>query len=526
MAEISPRTIGPEGHAAQSGKKVISKCEPSAPALADAVPSRPGSAASSQRPSPPLSASEASMAVVADDSMQQCQPVDAPPSSAGRSDQPEQQQPGLSDVPADLNFLIAGQCGLYGGCTLPRWHKGLCQLDMGGRRAGRAPRRFEAEPAPNPRDVMKRAREEGKMPPLKKRPDPPEPLEPGAQPSKRGRKRKAGSADENADSSGTAAAEAQVGDAAEAKASLGARRSTRSQGAPVWDVEVHACTHTGEAADEGKGAGGGAAAIGGAAVRALLSVGTDGHIALRLGVPPRASRKPTKGALAMLRDFLGKGHGDRTANASFVSREDERKEELTMERGVRWGCLCRGTTLFGGVELRCRRCELTFHSKCERLDYPNAEVGRAQSDACTLLAARLCGLSPGSALASPPARPATRSSPVASPVRTTRTPRPSSLPFPSCPVPPVPRAPLVSPVFPAVLLSRPVHHPSRRIHCSHPTRRSAQKNLPAPPARLSSAQADGRQRHLPLLGLRGTRAPRGPLTRIWREPNQPQMSPR
>ena len=62
---------------------------------------------------------------------------------------------------------------------------------------------------------------------------------------------------------------------------------------------------------------------------------------------------------------------------------DLSREQINEKRGgrqVSWGCLCRGNSAKGGAELECRRCKLTFHEKCERLDYSPAEMDKMQEN--------------------------------------------------------------------------------------------------------------------------------------------------
>ena len=81
-------------------------------------------------------------------------------------------------------------------------------------------------------------------------------------------------------------------------------------------------------------------------------------------------------ALLALRDFLPKGHHDTAANATFKSVESDRLDTLYAAAGITWGCACGGHVGVnsGGVRLTCNGCGLSFHSKCERLDYDRDEL--------------------------------------------------------------------------------------------------------------------------------------------------------
>ena len=125
----------------------------------------------------------------------------------------------------------------------------------------------------------------------------------------------------------------------------------------------------------------------------------DGSVSLRLSVlpVPKPAKKPGAAGLAQLRDFLAQGQRDPFANNSCVSVTIEETQARRGDREVRWGCLCRGNVSKGGVELECGRCNLTFHAKCEKLDY--SCVGSASNPASAApRTPRRQGLEPWSSL--------------------------------------------------------------------------------------------------------------------------------
>lgn len=188
---------------------------------------------------------------------------------------------------------------------------------------------FEAGPAEPPRELVKKARAEGKLPALKKPP-----------PKKR--KRKEPVPEEKAEEPVE-------------KRRIGSRGGTRSQGTVVWKVD--------DDAEDAPPVGVQLAVVGG---------GAGARVQLRL--TPRAQKKPNK-SLAALQDFLGQGHRDPFANDSVASVSCEMNRAARSDLPpIKWGCLCGGNVFKGGAELKCRRCDLTFHAKCERLDYSAAEL--------------------------------------------------------------------------------------------------------------------------------------------------------
>jgi hypothetical protein len=54
------------------------------------------------------------------------------------------------------------------GCTKPMWHSGICTSVLGYRRDQKPVQKYTAEPAPSPRELMRQARNEGRLPPSKK----------------------------------------------------------------------------------------------------------------------------------------------------------------------------------------------------------------------------------------------------------------------------------------------------------------------------------------------------------------------
>ena len=54
------------------------------------------------------------------------------------------------------------------GCTKPVWHSGICTSVLGYRRDQKPVQMYTAEPAPSPRELMRQARNEGRLPPSKK----------------------------------------------------------------------------------------------------------------------------------------------------------------------------------------------------------------------------------------------------------------------------------------------------------------------------------------------------------------------
>ncbi|KOO35483.1 hypothetical protein Ctob_011943 [Chrysochromulina tobinii] len=54
------------------------------------------------------------------------------------------------------------------GCSKPVWHSGICTSVLGYRRDQKPVQMYTAEPAPSPRELMRQARNEGRLPPSKK----------------------------------------------------------------------------------------------------------------------------------------------------------------------------------------------------------------------------------------------------------------------------------------------------------------------------------------------------------------------
>mmetsp|Transcript_24873 Transcript_24873/g.72777 ORF Transcript_24873/g.72777 Transcript_24873/m.72777 type:complete len:385 (-) Transcript_24873:48-1202(-) len=123
-------------------------------------------------------------------------------------------------------------------------------------------------------------------------------------------------------------------------------------------------------------------------VRAALSVSGGGGVSLTLRVccaSPKAAAAAARSnrqsrQLAALQDYLHKGRADKCANESLASVADQIAEKRRGGTAIQWGCVCAGGVLRGGAELQCRSCALTFHSKCERLDYTPAELARFAAD--------------------------------------------------------------------------------------------------------------------------------------------------
>ena len=242
-------------------------------------------------------------------------------------------------------------CGL-GGCCKPAWHSGLCEAVLGSRRGKKPVQAYDAGADLNSRELIKRARDKGRLPPAKvyKKKEPQQ-HEASAQASgpKQPRKRREGGA-----KGSEGGAVKRRAENVEPERKVGCRGGTRSHGAPVWQADAEHKVDP---------------------VSAALTL-ADGRVALRLHVrvlPSASSRGPKE-----LQDFLAKGANDKAANESVSSESWLIAAERTAARGVRWGCLCAGSVLKGGIELTCRRCALTFHAKCERLDYSNAELKRME----------------------------------------------------------------------------------------------------------------------------------------------------
>ena len=265
-------------------------------------------------------------------------------------------------------------CTLIEGCALAAWHPGVCSVWLCSRRERKTVAQYEAAAAPPPRDLAKRAREQGLLGPLKLANRVKQGATSEAQPHvKNGKKRKAEPVEASEEANGEAEAPSKPKRKREPLVydgkRTGARSGTRSHGEPVWALDEPVIESTEPP------------------VSAALDVGSDGRIGLRLAVRSQALAKPTlnKG-VAALRDYLGRGKSDPFANDSCSSVAQEQLAVKRGERDVRWGCVCRGQVAKGGVELVCRRCSLTFHTKCERLDYSAAELRRiVQLDAylCT-----------------------------------------------------------------------------------------------------------------------------------------------
>lgn len=87
-------------------------------------------------------------------------------------------------------------------------------------------------------------------------------------------------------------------------------------------------------------------------------------------------------ALSKLQDFLARGQADPFANRCMASKQAELHDEKHARRGIRWGCKCKGyNTHSRQAKIQCRRCELWFHSSCEKLDYTPEEVRRLAEEA-------------------------------------------------------------------------------------------------------------------------------------------------
>ena len=265
-------------------------------------------------------------------------------------------------------------CTLVEGCALAAWHPGVCSVWLCSRRERKKISTYEAAAAPPPRDLAKKAREQGLIGPLKLANQVKRGASTKAQThGKNGKKRKV----EPEEASGEPEPEAPVKPKRKREPLVydgkrtGARSGTRSHGEPVWAPALD------EAVIESTEP----------PVSAALDVGSDGRVGLRLGVRSKPVAKPTinKG-VAALRDYLGRGKSDPFANDSCSSVAQEQLDVKRGDRVVLWGCVCKGQVAKGGVELVCRRCSHTFHTKCERLDYSAAELQRiVQMDAylCT-----------------------------------------------------------------------------------------------------------------------------------------------
>ena len=253
-------------------------------------------------------------------------------------------------------------CALAPGCTLHAWHTGMCvvALDNDAPRQKREVKKFDAGAAESSRAAIKRAREEGRLPPVKKRAieaiEPQEPKEPKA---KRKKRKKADEEKKKAEEAAAAAEEAAKKAKAEQQRKLGTRGGTRSRGTSnLWDVEV-------------------APQQAPVPVTVALSVGHGGHVELSLKTRPRP--KPSK-QLVALRDYLAKGNGDNAANDLISSVSCELAAKISAQKGIKdWGCICNGSVIKGGMELKCMRCSLYFHAKCERLDYTQAELEKMKT---------------------------------------------------------------------------------------------------------------------------------------------------
>jgi hypothetical protein len=82
-------------------------------------------------------------------------------------------------------------------------------------------------------------------------------------------------------------------------------------------------------------------------------------------------------ALSELQDFLPRGHADPFANRCMASKQAKLHDEVNARRGMQWGCKCKGYKHTSRTaKLQCRRCDLWFHSSCEKLDYTVQELRR------------------------------------------------------------------------------------------------------------------------------------------------------
>jgi len=70
-------------------------------------------------------------------------------------------------LPSGGSALGTHLCG-KDGCTKPMWHSGICTSVLGYRRDQKPVQMYTAEPAPSPRELMRQARNEGRLPPSKK----------------------------------------------------------------------------------------------------------------------------------------------------------------------------------------------------------------------------------------------------------------------------------------------------------------------------------------------------------------------
>ena len=234
-------------------------------------------------------------------------------------------------------------CALATGCTLHAWHKGMCNIVLNKKcREKKQATIWVAADEPQQKKRPRADGEGGGAPKKKKA---------AAPPKRKPRKRKKDKEPDRfePDPPKFAAKKAAPKKAkAAAPARVSARGGTRSSGAPVWDAS----------SEEVK------------PVAAALNVGANGRVELSLTVQKLGGNK----GLAALRDYLGQGSKDPFANASCASVS---AEELCKMRGgkiIQWGCVCKGWVAKGGMELTCNQCHLTFHTKCERLDYTPAEL--------------------------------------------------------------------------------------------------------------------------------------------------------
>ena len=269
-------------------------------------------------------------------------------------------------------------CTMTYGCMLPGWHPGMCctanPLEDAGKRQRKASKPYEIPKDP-PREKVCKLVHEPKAAPDGAAPsslvadgiNDPSMMSTTAKlqrpekkvPQKKRRKRK--KAEDEVEAEAAKAKQRKVATApapAVPAKRTGARGGTRSHGKPLWAME-----------QEPK-----------AEPPVLAAVSVDGgrvclELAVRAAAPPA---KLNKGLLA-LRDYLAKGHADPFANDSCTSVSCEQIQNNRNGKVINWGCLCRGNSTKGGLELTCKRCELTFHAKCERLDYTQVELEKMQT---------------------------------------------------------------------------------------------------------------------------------------------------
>ncbi len=315
--------------------------------------------------------------------------------------QPDAQQPHIQagapgldptlghEQPPPTEFVaLPTTCGLW-GCTLSRLHTGQCNVVApSGSRQRKKPPSFLAEPAADPRVLAREARSNMVgQPPKRKRPvhPPPAPASstdggnaaPVSKTGKRIRtqkrkstKRKRGGGTDGPrpprpppqlDEHGRPIPRCKKREPAAPRAPL--RLVTRSKGEAEWDAVAARDTSMADTSSSGETAN-----------------------------LPRNLRS--------LQDFLPKGLRDPAANQNWTSLQAEVLDQRAAERGITFGCRCKGHVRSAGRELRCRSCEKWFHSKCERLDATSEELDSMQRlntfecGACELSRLRAHGFDP------------------------------------------------------------------------------------------------------------------------------------